>query len=653
LIAAVGVGLLVMILGPHRIGDYFTETDFYGAYAEGARLVQHGVLDPSRYGVVGPGFEVALGLAGFAIRDLFVAAQLISLFATVATLFLWWRMLAARTDARVAFAALCLLAVNGYLFRYGYAATTDAFAIALQSGALAVLLLRGSPRAAAAAGLVAAAAFLTRYSGAWLLPAGLAAIGSGGTAHGDRGRAMALFAAGFLAPVVPWIAWSLAHGGSLQIQLHHNLAYEVFARARGLTWDEYQRDLQPQFPTFGSVLARDPGAVAGRLLFNVWDHLRLDAQRLLGVPTAIAALLGAGIAARDGSLRRLWPLGLSGALAFLTLVPAFHSERYSLAVLPFYAALAGLLFGRPGFALALVPAGVWLKPALALLPIGFALVANVKLQARAIDQLPDEVLAAARVLRELRRPGDKVIARKSHIAYYGGVEPVPFPFADSLPPLAASAREHGARWLYVSWPEVQTRPALYALLDTTAKVPGLTPRAATHPDPAVLYEVGEGFGEVPAWWRNDTLRQVHTLRGRLMVDGRDAEALYGLALLERVRGNLFRAREYVMRAATARPNDPRVGILLGAIAQETGDFAASERGFQIALAADPGNARARLGLGWTLLLTDRPREAAAAWRDVVDAAPDRGTLLRMVEVFEYTGDAALAARARARLGNVP
>ncbi len=66
--------LLVFALGPHRIGDYFTETDFYGAYADGARMIQKGRLDPARYAVVGPVYEIALALVGFVIRDLLTAA---------------------------------------------------------------------------------------------------------------------------------------------------------------------------------------------------------------------------------------------------------------------------------------------------------------------------------------------------------------------------------------------------------------------------------------------------------------------------------------------------------------------------------------------------------------------------------------------------
>src|SRR5215468_427859 len=72
------VAVMAMILGPHRIGDIFAETDFYGAYADGARSLLHGKVDPSRYGVVGPGYEWALALVGALIPNLFLAAELIS-----------------------------------------------------------------------------------------------------------------------------------------------------------------------------------------------------------------------------------------------------------------------------------------------------------------------------------------------------------------------------------------------------------------------------------------------------------------------------------------------------------------------------------------------------------------------------------------------
>src|SRR5438876_349593 len=68
-IALIAAALLYIALVPHRVGDYFAETDFYGDYAKGARLIQSGRLVPSRYGVVGPAYEVARALVGFAARD--------------------------------------------------------------------------------------------------------------------------------------------------------------------------------------------------------------------------------------------------------------------------------------------------------------------------------------------------------------------------------------------------------------------------------------------------------------------------------------------------------------------------------------------------------------------------------------------------------
>src|SRR5207247_6588715 len=142
--------------------------------------------------------------------------------------------------------------------------------------------------------------FLTRYNAAVLFPAGLLAIVFGGAGGAHRGRAAVAFTLACLLPVVPWMLYSLANGGTLGTQLHHNIAYEVFARSKGIAWDDYQKNLQSQFPNLGSVIARDPGAVVARLLTNVVEHLRNDAAKLLGWPVAIAAAVGLAFAIRDG-----------------------------------------------------------------------------------------------------------------------------------------------------------------------------------------------------------------------------------------------------------------------------------------------------------------------------------------------------------------
>src|SRR5690348_10768667 len=70
---------LPVLLWMHPVGDYFTETDFYGGYAPGVHALWAHGLDPARYGVVGPVYELLLGLLGKTGLDLFRLAQALSL----------------------------------------------------------------------------------------------------------------------------------------------------------------------------------------------------------------------------------------------------------------------------------------------------------------------------------------------------------------------------------------------------------------------------------------------------------------------------------------------------------------------------------------------------------------------------------------------
>src|SRR5262249_21245264 len=135
-IAAYAVLALAMVFGPHSVGDVFTETDFYGSYGPGARALQQGHLVAARYGVVGPGVGMALALVGFAVRDLFLAAELIAVAAMTVALVCWHSLLARRAGPLLALVAIGLVAANAQWFRYGWSATTDAPALAFQAAAL-------------------------------------------------------------------------------------------------------------------------------------------------------------------------------------------------------------------------------------------------------------------------------------------------------------------------------------------------------------------------------------------------------------------------------------------------------------------------------------------------------------------------------------
>jgi hypothetical protein len=658
---------LAMVFGPHVVGDVFTETDFYGSYGPGARALQHGHLDPSRYGVVGPVFEALLALVGFAVRDLFVAAQLLAVASMATALACWWSLVARRAGSATACLTVLFLAVNAQFYRYGWSATTDAPALALQAATLWALFAprpaagtRGAappgevpdapgPRRVFAAGVLLAFAFLTRYNSAALLPAGVVAlaIGATGTPRPDRGRALLAFVAGFALPVAPWMLWSATHGGSLQFQLHHNIAYEVFARPKGIVWDVYARDLQPQFPTAWSVLARDPAAVVTRLAANVGGHLVLDAQRLAGDALALAAVAGLVVGWRDARLARLAPVLGAVALLFLSLVPVFHSERYSLAVLPAWAMLAALAFASPRFAL---PVGrVWAKLLLVPLVLAASLATTRALTARTLDQLPVEVREAARQVAPWVHPGDRVLARKPHFGWYAGLETMPLPLSDSLADWGAAATRDHARWLYFSWPEAQLRPAFEWLLDSTSAAPGLTVRAATSHWPALVYEIGPRFGAPPAWTGSDTLTALHRARARAAYDLRARAPRLFLALYEAGRGRHELAQRWLDELLSIAPTDPDALLLAADNRLALNDPAGALEYYDRLDRAHPGMPEVRVGRGWVAAMQGDEATAARWWAPVVGAADDANTLRRMAVAFARTGDHARLEEVRMRL----
>jgi hypothetical protein len=591
-----------------------------------------------------------LALVAALVRDLFLAARLLSVAAMSVAMAFWFALLRARAGARVGLFTLLFLAANPTFLRYGYSATTDGVALALQALALWLLLARPGLRAVVIAGALSACAFLTRYNAVYLLPLGLVTIALRGARQETRGRAALGFAAGFTALVAPWIVFSLARGGTFQFQLHHNIAYDVFARAKGIPWDDYQKLLQPQFKTLWDVIERDPKAVFRRELFNLGDHLVQDAKILLGLPVSYAALAGIAFAAWDGTLRRLWPLWLAWAMGFVLLVPIFYSERYSLTLLPVYACLAATAFASPKLALVLTRMqGVWIKALCMAIPLVLSIQTSAKLQEHVHNQLPVEVLDVAQRLRALKAPGDRVMARKPHIAFHADLESVPFPFTRTIPELGAYTREKHVRWIYFSFPEAEMRPAYWYMLDTTAVIPGLVPRYVSRGHPAVLYEVMPGFGVAPPWMSNDTLMAYHVARARLMVNPNLVQALYTLGYIERSRMNAGAARRYLERAARLEPSNLNVALLLGEAYLMLGDGESARMIYERVQQLEPGSVPAQVGRGWAALMTRHPDEAAALWRPVVTQTRDRETLESMIQLFRTRGDRVAEEQARAAL----
>jgi tetratricopeptide (TPR) repeat protein len=263
------------------------------------------------------------------------------------------------------------------------------------------------------------------------------------------------------------------------------------------------------------------------------------------------------------------------------------------------------------------------------------------------------VLECAATLRQLARPGDRVIARKWHISYHGGVVPVAFPFTNTFEELAAFAHRSRARWLYLSWPEAETRPQYAFLLDTSAVMPGLVPRKVTAPHPAVLYEIGPEFGRRPAWFDNDTLRAYHDANAWVMIDVTSPKRLYRLGRLAFMTGRYDQATQALETAARLAPRDLDVLLLLGDVHLVRSEAAGARAAFEQARAVAPDNPLPQIGLGWASFIEGDNATAARLWRPVIVQTRHPRTLMRMIDVFGAIGDpeaASLAERTLASLG---
>jgi tetratricopeptide (TPR) repeat protein len=603
-IAAAAIALLWIAFRLHVIGDYSTESDFYGGYVDGARLFQQGHPDPSRYPVAGPGYDAALALVGFVVRDLFTAARLLSVASAVGILVLWRSLLVRRLGPDTALWAVLFLAANPVFVRYGYSATGDMFTIFLQAASLHALLGPGDRAGMFRGGVLAALATLTRYNSIFLVPFGvIQALWLAPTVGRSRARTVFALLAGFVLVAGPWVAFSLATG--------HVPGASLFGKFTTFyTVGDNSRNVQDMLPSmadsleqarsFEKVAGQNPVAFALRSLAHVPEHLVQDARVLLGWPVAITALVGLALGIAGGLGRALLPVGLAGALVFATLVPIYYSDRYSLAIAPAYMALAAAAASSRLFALRIRGRGMPLKWLVLLVPLGLSIRDNVALQKDLASKLPREVFPAAAALKRDSPPGARVMCRKAHIGYYAGRPTVPFPRFRTLAELGAYCREKDVDYVYFSWYEAMLRPEVRYLIDTTAVVPGLTRVADTVPVPSVLYRVGPEFGSEPAWLADPAQRGVHLARANVRVLERKEAALSRVALaafaLDQSRPD--EALALLDVAMRDREPDAVAWQMRGHALRGLGHMLEAEVAYRRALALDPRDQRSRLGLEW-------------------------------------------------------
>jgi tetratricopeptide (TPR) repeat protein len=582
-----------VLLWLHPVGDYFVETDFYGGYAPGVRALLASGLDPARYGVVGPVYELVLGLLALTRLDLFRLAQFLSLASSALAILLLSGWTSLRFGRGAGWITALLVATNPTVVRYAYTASTDAPFVFLLVASFVLMFPRVPARPALLlAGIVAGLATLTRYTGIAIVPLGiLATLGPGRAWAGQRVKACGAFLLGVLLVLGPWLAFTGMRGQPPALRFYHNLAYEVYARARGVTWDNYQLSLQKEFPTFRSVIEKDPGAVAQRLAINVHEHGAQMGKELLLWPLAALGALGLVL----WLARRLpgaGPLVGYGGLLYASLIPVFYANRYHLPLVGVAAGLGALALALPTALPALFARArlrtlrPFLCAALALLAAGYAARAAVTETRFVATQVPTDVPGLGAALeRDWKGPGrPRLIARKPHLSYYAHAEPIPFVALDSLESLARYAKDTRAAYLYVCWPEALLRPPFAFLLVPEFAPQGLELVSAGPNGHSALYRIRPDFGSVmPAWYPREW--EWRAAEGMTRIAPNDPDFWIEAGEGRHAREDHAGAREAYGYALQFRPGWSRAYLDLGNLEADTGNFMAARTAYESALTA--------------------------------------------------------------------
>jgi 4-amino-4-deoxy-L-arabinose transferase-like glycosyltransferase len=498
LIAAAYLALMAVIsFKYHIIGDYGVETDFYN-FVNIAREIQSGALPID--GERGPVYFLLLALVEGLTGNFFKAGMVLGLLSSAATLYFTFRLLALLTRTDLAFAATLVVAANAVFVQHTYSCGTDMLFMAISTGALYSLLRhrRIGYRHVFTPGLMAGAAYLTRYNGVFLI-VGLAA--GVFLLTGDKARlqrrlvACALFLAVCLAAIIPWGIHCADETGRFFYNTNYkNVAYAVYGEGE-MDWDSFWGEEVQNFGSYSDVLQRDPVRFAGHILDNFYGNFTEDMGGLLGWHVGALVLPGLAVLLLGRPGRRMAVYLVNNLLLFLILLNVFHGPRFSMVLLPCYVLLAShAIIGLGRLIPSRVAARAWMPPLTMLALFAWTAFDSYQFNRKQISEGPWEILTFAdwfdRNIDEQYRHGI-IAARKPHIAYYLGLEFRMIPDARTHDKLLGELEAMKAEYLYYSYIEEHWRPWLRYLLDFEQKYPGLIPVVSMKTPPAVLYKVAE------------------------------------------------------------------------------------------------------------------------------------------------------------------
>jgi hypothetical protein len=481
----------------HTVGDYGIETDFFWGYVPNAKGFLEGNIPMDAFR--GPLYPMVLGTVGFVLGDFFRTGILIGVISAAVVIYVTFEILKRVFSPNTAFFVTILLAVNPVFVQYSYSAGTDMFFNALASLTIFFFLKKEklNYRQIVLAGICGGLSYLTRYNGVFLLSFVVVIffVNYWNISWLKRLKTAAVFAVVFVLTFSPWGFHTLSEKGSFFYNENYkNIAYEMHGKGK-IGWDEFWFNESSKINSLTDVVFEDLPVFSSTVFSNIGDHFVSDMEKLMGWHIGMFVILGLIFLIIRNPLR-FWKSRETGfyiinLFFFGLLLLVFYSERFSLFLIPFYAVIAFHPFFSEKFKLKkFVPLkfGILLVSAL----IIFTFVKSYSFNSLNINSGPKELLVLQEWYNQnipAEERGEKIAARKAHVAYYLDMEFKLLPMADNYDEFILKLREQQVDYLYFSTIEAAMRRQFQALLNPKQSHPGLEAVVYFENPPAVLYKV--------------------------------------------------------------------------------------------------------------------------------------------------------------------
>ena len=489
--------LLILSLLYHKVGDYGVETDFFWGYVPKAKSFINGDLQIDQFR--GPLYPIVLSLVNLIISDYFISGIVIGVLSASILIFLTFELIKNIFSPTVSLFVSLLLAFNPIFVQYTYSAGTDMMFNVMAAATLFFffkdkkLNLRNIIIAAVLGGL----SYLTRYNGVFLLGFVfiILFVNYWNNDWLQRIKSSIAFVAVFILTIAPWGFYCLSEKGSFFYNENYkNIAYELYGKGK-ISWDQFWFSESSSFTSLFDVIGRDPFLFISTIIGNIGEHFLLDMERLMGWYVGGFIVLGLILLLISNPFKnwksRETGYYLSNLFFFALLTLVFYSERFSIFLISFYSVIAILPFFIDNFSISkriLLKLGYIIAISL----IAVTLAKSISFNSTRINSGPQELLVLQdwydKNIPESER-GNKIAARKAHVAYYLGMDFVLLPMANSYEKFVEKLRQNNVDYLYISPIEAGLRKELKSLLNPKSSHPGLKVVVYFNNPPSVLYKI--------------------------------------------------------------------------------------------------------------------------------------------------------------------